>query len=253
MADLSPARWLAHLERHVPIALDGRDPEGIHQVRVAGRRLRVLLELGGHRALVSDLRWLVQGLGRARDLDVLQTVLPAPEGDGGHGAFIDWVRELEAHARADARDTLTSARVEGLLAALRALPPVAEAKARKRVLRFSKRVRDQLDALVGSQLVPPVDPAAGDGEVVRRVHRLRRALRRLRYAREALGDDATALKQLQEALGALCDLVALERVLREFSDARGVDASGPRARLDAALARMTAALWATPAALHAAG
>jgi CHAD domain-containing protein len=43
--------WVAHL----PLALSGEDPEGVHQVRVAGRRLRAYLDLLGFRVLKDDL------------------------------------------------------------------------------------------------------------------------------------------------------------------------------------------------------
>jgi CHAD domain-containing protein len=39
--------WVAHLGAHLPLALSGEDPEGVHQVRVAGRRLRAYLDLLG--------------------------------------------------------------------------------------------------------------------------------------------------------------------------------------------------------------
>ncbi|HEU4743256.1 MAG TPA: CHAD domain-containing protein, partial [Meiothermus sp.] len=63
---IAPTRWLLHLENHLPVARKGADPEGVHQVRVAGRRLRVWLELGGYQVLHDDLRWLVRGAGKVR-------------------------------------------------------------------------------------------------------------------------------------------------------------------------------------------
>ena len=37
---ISVAPWLEHLERHLPVARLGGDPEGVHHLRVAAQRLR---------------------------------------------------------------------------------------------------------------------------------------------------------------------------------------------------------------------
>ncbi|MET4387757.1 triphosphatase [Bradyrhizobium sp. F1.4.3] len=70
---------LHHLLQSLPAAEDGRDPEGIHQLRVALRRLRSALDL--MRSVVSlnkldllrsETKWLAQNLSAARDWDVFQ-------------------------------------------------------------------------------------------------------------------------------------------------------------------------------------
>ncbi|QAU38897.1 CYTH and CHAD domain-containing protein [Bradyrhizobium guangdongense] len=70
---------LLHLLQSIPAAEDGRDPEGIHQLRVALRRLRSALDL--MRSVVSlskldllrsEAKWLAQNLSPARDWDVFQ-------------------------------------------------------------------------------------------------------------------------------------------------------------------------------------
>jgi triphosphatase len=70
---------LHHLLQSLPAAEDGRDPEGIHQLRVALRRLRSALDL--MRSVVSlskldllrsEAKWLAQNLSPARDWDVFQ-------------------------------------------------------------------------------------------------------------------------------------------------------------------------------------
>ena len=63
-----------------PIARIGEDPEGVHQARVATRRLRshlatfapVLRRGARPSGSTSDLRWLGRSLGIVRDLDVLR-------------------------------------------------------------------------------------------------------------------------------------------------------------------------------------
>ncbi|MBR0993216.1 CHAD domain-containing protein [Bradyrhizobium japonicum] len=68
-----------HLLQSLPAAEDGRNPEGVHQLRVALRRIRSALglmrsvgALSNVDALRSEARWLAQDLSAARDWDVFQ-------------------------------------------------------------------------------------------------------------------------------------------------------------------------------------
>lgn len=68
-----------HLLQSLPAAEDGRNPEGVHQLRVALRRLRSALDLmasvgalNNLDALRSEAKWLAQDLSAARDWDVFQ-------------------------------------------------------------------------------------------------------------------------------------------------------------------------------------
>lgn len=68
-----------HLLQSLPAAEDGRNPEGVHQLRVSLRRLRSILDLmrsagalSNLDALRSEARWLAQHLSAARDWDVFQ-------------------------------------------------------------------------------------------------------------------------------------------------------------------------------------
>lgn len=70
---------VARLLANDPIARVGEDPEGVHQARVAARRLRSQLAtfkpvLRSERCnrLRTDLRWLGRKLGAVRDADVLR-------------------------------------------------------------------------------------------------------------------------------------------------------------------------------------
>ncbi|WP_114314147.1 CHAD domain-containing protein [Thermus caldifontis] len=75
--------WLEHLKKHFPLALEGQDLEGVHQVRVAARRLRVYVELLGWRVLRDDLSRLFRGTSRVRDLEVALSH-PLPPGFRDH-------------------------------------------------------------------------------------------------------------------------------------------------------------------------
>jgi len=76
---------LDHLQHNHLDAISSDDPEYIHQMRVATRRLRAALRLFGPllpenfaTPLIAPLRELMAHLGRARDLDVLQAEIAEP-------------------------------------------------------------------------------------------------------------------------------------------------------------------------------
>jgi inorganic triphosphatase YgiF len=70
---------LHHLLEAMPAAEDGRDPEGIHQLRVSLRRLRSAFDLmrsagslSKLEALRSEASWLARNLSAARDWDIFK-------------------------------------------------------------------------------------------------------------------------------------------------------------------------------------
>ncbi len=72
------AEPIASLLRHDPLIRAGRDPEAVHQARVATRKLRSnlrtfspLLDVQWSEPLRSELGWLAMGLGAVRDREVL--------------------------------------------------------------------------------------------------------------------------------------------------------------------------------------
>ncbi len=180
-------RWLQHLQAHLPIAREGQDPEGVHQVRVAGRRLRVWLRLAGMRVLEDDLAWLVGSAGEVRDLEVL---LQHP---GLPIAFQKWARARLEEARTDFIPVLDSPRLVGLLQALSTLPPLDDKAAEARLERFLQQVERRAKEWRSKGSIESL-------------HALRRALRRLRYAKEWLGQDSSKIKALQEIFGQVGDL-----------------------------------------------
>ena len=219
MAQIPLTPWLEHLREHLPSARAGTNPEGVHQMRVAIRRLRVWLELGGYKTLEADLTWLVRGAGTVRDLEVLLGHSGLPRG------FQRWAGERLGEARAQFVPMLESARHEGLLQALSNLPALEREGALARLKRFEQRVErreaewqqhDSLEAL----------------------HALRRALRKLRYVREWLELDSEAIKELQESFGQVGDESFILRYLAAFKAAGGgvdsVYAHGLQGRLELA-------------------
>src|SRR5262245_29302939 len=105
-----------------PAAENGRDPEGIHQLRIALRRLRCVLAM--LRALApsptldslrADAKWLASGLASARNWDVFhgETLTKVAHACGTVAGF-DLVREIAERSRQDgyvaARAALTDRR-----------------------------------------------------------------------------------------------------------------------------------------------
>lgn len=79
--DVLAHQWLkTHYQAlidHEDRAWEGVDPEGVHQMRVASRRLRVGLSVFGpclptkkSKRLAAEIKWITKSLGRVRDLDV---------------------------------------------------------------------------------------------------------------------------------------------------------------------------------------
>jgi CHAD domain-containing protein len=221
---LSPARWLEHLARHLPIARDGEDLEGVHQLRVASARLEVFLRLADRRCLRDDLRWLRERASAVRDLDVLvASNVPA--------AFASWLDGERLVARAGLIEALESSRLRALLEGWRWVPTLRREDARaareRLARRTVKRARRTFDASAS----------------IEAFHDVRRSLRRLRYADEWLGRDVDELKALQETLGLLNDVAVAYRLASEcpraaeLTDylgelARELDRRAARARIE---------------------
>jgi CHAD domain-containing protein len=218
--------------RNEAAALAGM-PDGIHQMRVGVRRLRAILSAfapllpkNENRWFSEELRWLGASLGAARNLDVFADGLVAPAADSvtsipGIAALNAAVAERRAAAYADAVEAIGSTRYTALVLRLMRWTeerdgedpsspglarPVADI-ARKILQRRLKAVRRRS---AGFSKQSPEDR-----------HRLRIALKKLRYTTEMLGQLygskkperlLQAVKQLQEELGATNDL----HVSRDF-------------------------------------
>jgi CHAD domain-containing protein len=203
--------------RELPGALAGEE-EPVHQVRVAGRRLRVALPLlarkgRGRRLKRADrvLRDLTRAAGSGRDLDV--QVALYEEHLGGAKKVLPEQRKLLQRlkaARARSRRSLAAGILDLDIDALR-----------RRLRRIRSRGSANSDTVLararaasdreGSALLEGL-AAVGHRYDPEALHALRRRVRRLRYTaevEEALGDGkakASALwKKLQESIGRLHD------------------------------------------------
>jgi CHAD domain-containing protein len=218
------------------------DPEAVHDMRVAIRRMRVALRIGGGDTdLRAELSWLGGALGAVRDLDVLsgrlgEVAVGLPEPD--HTAFAEVNAALHAlreAAVAELAEDLSGHRYQRLLAALAVRAqtggltvaghaPSAGRLVRKPLRTFDRQVR-----------------ALDDDPTIEQLHRLRIAGKRVRYAAElarslsaeqagALPKLVRAARDLQDVLGNHHDTVAAEQYLRELVDNPPTDLS-PHAHL----------------------
>jgi CHAD domain-containing protein len=204
----------------LPLALEGRE-DGIHDVRVAARRLRVALPLltrKPERPRVRDgirlLRRLGDLAGPTRDLDVIGGLLAAHPSDEPEGAlllprlFVQ--RERAWHTLRNGLSRLDLSAVQGRIAGLAAEEPEPLFVVMSRLA----RQRDELARDIQTRLRRSwrFQPDA--------LHRLRIRVRRLRYVAEIYGEirrlpgPAERLKSLQDVLGEIQDAWVVRRWLR---------------------------------------
>lgn len=244
----------------LPAAVTGA-PAAVHQARVASRRLREVLPAfaaGRHlRRARKAVRRVTRALGPVRELDVAlghfdAAVVAHPVRSAAQAAMRRSLRVARAAALHEVRATLTAASLETLQDRLDALrdvttrvAPEAVAQAvASRLDRAARRLRTALDRLT---LV--YDPV--------RLHDVRVAVKRLRYALEASGAlrgsrqvpaRLRQLRQIQDLLGRAHDLHVLAGLLGREQE-RVVGRSRAAARDLGALA---SALDVECRALHAA-
>ena len=222
VARAAVAAQLYALDRHEPIARLGDDAEGVHDVRVATRRLRAGLALM-HEAFTPDLtalreelRWVATSLGGVRDLDVLLEELDHWEtsGPASRAEALAPVRGIIQRDWEAARVTLLAAldsdRYAAVIQALSALlddaafAPAASEGGRARAATLLHEVHRKFRR--DAKRVTPVAPDDA-------WHQLRIRGKRLRYALEffapVLGRPAdralTTLKRVQDTLGEVQD------------------------------------------------
>jgi len=193
------------------------DTEGLHQMRVATRRLRSdlrtfrpIIDRSWADGLSEELRWLGGLLGTVRDADVQLERLHAEDSDllGELKPYVERLRQNQSHGRDALLEALRGERYVTLLDRLvdAERDPLVSDEARRpagQVLPdLAKRAWKRLEPQ--AQALKPDDPDA-------RYHAVRIRAKRLRYATEAigpaLGDRAPALERVAAAAASLQDLL----------------------------------------------
>jgi triphosphatase len=237
------AACVQHLEANRAGALAGADPEYLHQMRVALLRLRTAFDIFADAVpdtagLAGELRSLSRALGRARDWDVFvaDALKPALSGRPRHAglrALLETCEEMRAEAGSAARRALESRRYYALMRALRSLSygdaPRPAGAVRSLPMRHAV-------AVIGAMYAK----ARKRGRKLKRfgsrdLHRLRNAVRRLRYAVLFLAPLlpearvralAESVESLQETLGLMNDGTVAGELIEEARRR----ARGPRLR-----------------------
>jgi CHAD domain-containing protein len=175
------------------------DPEGVHDVRVATRRLRSalatyrpLFEPGSVDELRGELKWTGGQLGQARDAEVLRERLlteaadTAPARDGAVAIIDDELSATQRAGREAALAAVGSTRYFRLLDALDELiaeppfTPMSDRRADEVVPHLVKRDRARV-----ARLARAAHAATSPDERNRALHEARKAAKRLRYAAES--------------------------------------------------------------------
>ena len=236
---------LAHLQGSIESARQGVDTEGVHQMRVAVRRLRAANALADVLSdrLKDELRWLWRLLGDVRNWDVLATetwpsvARTARPSRTSTTRFDAAVAARRNASQSKLRRALHGRRFQSLMLSLawaharyrETSSGDAPAHSPKNVARrLLQRRAKRLLAQRGDLAVLPVDD----------LHRLRIDAKKLRYLAEFLDGvyprrPATRYRRrlaaLQSALGALNDTVATTKLVRSVAQS-GPGASVPALR-----------------------
>ena len=248
---LQHCKW--HIMANIPAVLEVREVEGVHQLRVALRRLRVALAAFGKEfrtpaieALRMRAKILAQGLAPARDMDVFLDELfePAAEANGSleafallreraqsarHQAWDDAVREVSGlafhtflHDLGDAIDQrlwYDNASPEALAAFEAPARQLADKMLAKRLRSAKKRAR-KLETLSEPER-----------------HKLRIALKKLRYSLDffaslypegAVKPFQKRLSRMQDILGLLQDVAVARSTLKHLVEEPEGALHGPR-------------------------
>ncbi|MEK6591673.1 MAG: CHAD domain-containing protein [Pseudomonadota bacterium] len=227
---------LSHLQANERGMREAEDPECLHQMRVALRRLRSafgifdgVLPETATAPHVSGLKWLAAALGPARDWDVFmtETLPPIRSAFGEHvglAAFASQCAQLRLAARRRARRAVNSKRYQRLVLALGgwltaeawtgSMQAEALAATRVPVLEFAGTVLERRASQVakrGRKL--PQQTSA-------QLHCLRIAVKKLRYT----ADFFASLYDARQVSETLAHLARLQDILGTMNDAAAVSA-----------------------------
>jgi CHAD domain-containing protein len=256
---------VARLIRHDAVVRLGEDAEGVHQARVAARRLRSdlrtfrsLVEASWDAELREELQWLGMELGAVRDLDVLGDRLRAhasmlPDDDAmTMPKLLDRLRAQRDEARAGMLSALREDRYVVLLDRLvkaandpAVLEDEADRRANEVVASLMRGPWDHLETACTS-----LAPDSADTEL----HAARIRAKRVRYAAEALipvvGSPARRFAEraaaLQDELGEHQDSVFAAAWLRDQAagtSARVAFTAGELGGIEARIQRRARRRW----------
>ena len=231
----SLASSISRLDVNEPALWSERDPEAVHQARVATRRLRSdlgtlrdFVDAGWALHLRAELRWLGAELGAVRDVEVMRarlTLHAAMLSDAHADAARAAVRRLDADATSARADLLVALRTPRYAQLHRALhdavtsprlTAAADAPAAKALPAAVRPTWRRLRRAVDDLATVPSDAA---------LHEVRIRAKRCRYAAELAGlvvgrqarELAAAVARVQDVLGEHQDAVVADTWLAKIA------------------------------------
>jgi len=234
---------LSHLLLNEAIAIESASSEGLHQMRVALRRMRSAFAAFGKAMenetatqLSRDAKWLAMAIGRARDFDVFISTIVAPvikerPEDKSLVSLCGAAEAARERAWAGARAALRSARMSSFVLRLalylderawRDGDDVDVAHFEMKLSSFAPRALDKAlkKAVKLGRHIDDLD--------IEERHELRKRLKRLRYTLSFFASlyrkpDTRpylhALAELQDVFGALNDVEAARKLTEELTAA----------------------------------
>ena len=229
---------ITHLESNRDIVLKEADIEGVHQMRVALRRLRSAFSLFKEclnaeesSLILTEVKWLANKLGNVRDLDVLitDTIPLVSDYSNNHNGILilsEQARKARRVAIKDLQEAIMSQRYHRLLLTLSSwLESERWMEQHKHadnfnLLKFSKRVFNKFHKrLMKGQL-------RFQGMRPEERHKVRITAKKLRYAMEffynlypskKIGIFIKKLSKLQDSLGRMNDISVTGVLLKSIS------------------------------------
>ena len=241
---------LAQMTANAATLRTGRSVEGLHQLRIALRRLEVALKAFGeefHQEWLGDLRSrakiLSSRMGPARDLDVILTqLLEAPAEEGDRESFANLrirLEEMRGKAWKQASECVSGTDfalfADDIAALVHSRLPMARDT---KLARVARRLLDRQQARAIKRGRKARSGEEGD------LHRLRIALKKLRYTAEFLAPlypkksvrrYVRKLRGLQEGLGAVNDIAHVRATMAALSRETDGKRSAPGERYAAGL------------------
>ena len=238
---------LRHWTANELAALDGSDPEGVHQMRVGLRRFRSALSVFGDLLPTQQLEWLkteakwaLGSLGPARDWDVFQSDLLAPleaerPDDVDLGVLRQAARARQAVAYGQVREAFSDPRYTRFLLRLGGWLEDRSWHCADLTAAQHSALDQPLLSLADTLLAKRHRQVMKRGKGFKRLsterrHELRIAVKKLRYTTEffrglypAKRSEGylTALRDLQESLGHLNDVAVAEHLLADLTQDAG--------------------------------
>ena len=234
-------KQLIEMLHHEGEAWEGLEPEGVHQMRVATRRIRAGLRLfqdslPSNRidSLIRDFRWLADLLGEVRDLDVYfenyekyQAMLNQEDG-AELSPFRDVLQQQWNRARKKLIAGLESKRYARLVERFKGFAEKQANRAGNRQERDSRIISKAGPNLASRRLkrVLKIGRSVASDSPLELLHELRINCKKLRYAYEFFEPVFGAkvkklivpLKNLQDILGNHQDAIVAGEKLREYAE-----------------------------------